>query len=949
MWLQRARRSPQLVNAGEMLLTMAICYLAGRLSLGLAFLPQGELRTVTAVWLPGGVALGLMLLWGRQVWPGVWVGVFAVQAAAYPGWVAAALAVASTLEAVAGQYLLVETLGFDNAMERVVDVLGFVTLGAGVSALVGATLGIAILVWSGLLASSLALTIWGMWWLGSVVGVLLAGPLLLTWTAPAAEERSEQFGEVAALVLALAVIGYAVYGGLFPAEISAGLAYAVFPVLIWAAVRTGQRGAVSLNLLISAIALMGTLAGLGPFARTSSYRSLLNLDGFLVATTIATMLLAAAIAERQKAQEAALRSEQKLRGVIRQSGDAIILANDNGDISEWNLSAERMLGWSRDAVMGRPVWDVQYELTPPGQRTQDTLANLRSGVWAVLGNPGLLPQTLTEDEILRPDGKRRVVQSLSFPIGTERGAMMGIIARDVTAQRHADRILREHAARLATLMENLQMGILVSDTAGRVIIANSSFCRLFGLAAPGEILGTAVLDVWHTLAGQVQEGDALLARALESMDDLAPVLGENWVLADDRVIESDHVPIHVGGDLFEQMWLFRDVTRRVRVEEQLRQTQRVEAIGRLAGGVAHEVNNQLTVIIGYAQMLAGGLPAEDPRREDLEEIHHAGERAANLAEQLLAFGRRQMAQPMPIDINMVIEQMDNLLHRLVGEDVALDINLDENGRTVFADQGQIEQILLNLIVNARDACQPGDRVAITTRTETLTPADCRGRPEARAGTFVCLTVRDTGSGMDADVRGHLFEPFFSTKPEGSGLGLAVVYGLVKQHNGWIEVDSAPEGGSTFRLYLPTDDRAATVRPRQMGTPDAHPGRDERLLLVEDEEGVRRMAARMLRRSGYRIVEAGSAEEALSLYDADTEGFDLVFSDVVLTGRSGVQLVADLRQQDPGLRVVLTSGYADQKSQWEVIRDRGYPFLPKPYPLAELLRLLREVLDEPPPG
>jgi CheY-like chemotaxis protein len=257
-----------------------------------------------------------------------------------------------------------------------------------------------------------------------------------------------------------------------------------------------------------------------------------------------------------------------------------------------------------------------------------------------------------------------------------------------------------------------------------------------------------------------------------------------------------------------------------------------------------------------------------------------------------------MAQPSPLDVNLVLEQMSRLLQRLVGEDVALDLRLGADAQPVVADQGQIEQIVINLAVNARDACRPGDRVTISTETVTLSPEVCRGRVNARPGTFVCLTVADTGRGMDAHVREHLFEPFFSTKPDGSGLGLAVVYGLVQQHEGWIEVESAPDQGSTFRLYLPSDDGAASATPRGLGGQIAHPGRNERLLLVEDEEGVRRMAARLLRRNGYVVVEAASAEEALDLHTHDKEGFDLVFSDVVLTGQSGVELAGELLAPRP---------------------------------------------------
>jgi two-component system cell cycle sensor histidine kinase/response regulator CckA len=387
-----------------------------------------------------------------------------------------------------------------------------------------------------------------------------------------------------------------------------------------------------------------------------------------------------------------------------------------------------------------------------------------------------------------------------------------------------------------------------------------------------------------------------------------------------------------------------DITKRKHLEDQLRQSQRMEAIGRLAGGVAHDFNNLLTTIIGYSDILLKCLNGQDPLREDVEEIGRAAKRAASLTRQLLAFSRKQVLQPQSLDLNVLVSDVDKMLHRIIGEDIELVNDLDPGLGRVKADPGQVEQIIMNLAINARDAMPQGGRLTIKTENVTLDEDYYQIIPGARPGRFVCLSVTDTGVGMTKETLQHIFEPFFSTKENGTGLGLAVAYGIVKQHEGWINVYSEPGHGSTFRVYLP----AFAVEPGEERV-EAIPlqelqGRGEWILLVEDEAAVRELVARSLGENGYVVFKAASAQEALEIFARERGKFHLIFSDVVLPDGTGLQLADQFLPRNPELRVLLSSGYTAQKSQWPLISERGFRFLQKPYTLADLLRALRAAVD-----
>jgi len=374
--------------------------------------------------------------------------------------------------------------------------------------------------------------------------------------------------------------------------------------------------------------------------------------------------------------------------------------------------------------------------------------------------------------------------------------------------------------------------------------------------------------------------------------------------------------------------------------------QKMEAIGNLAGGVAHDFNNLLTAIKGYAELALDRLNPDDTIHADVSQIRKAADQAAGLTSQLLAFGRQQPLQPKVLDVNSVVRGVDKMLRRLIGEDVELRAELDREIDSVKADPTQVQQVIMNLAINARDAMPGGGTLTIKTENVSLTKKDCKSLHEARPGKYVLLSVSDTGSGIDHDVIDRIFEPFFSTKEigKGTGLGLSVVYGVVSQHEGWIDVESEIDKGTTFYVYLPVTTAQATELKEKEAPVAEITGHGERILVVEDEVAVREFATRALNDSGYKVLVAADAEEALAVFEKEKGKVDIVFSDVVLPSKSGLQLADELLAQHPDLRVLLSSGYTDQKSQWSVIQERGYGFVQKPYAIRDLLRTIRETIE-----
>jgi PAS domain S-box-containing protein len=412
-----------------------------------------------------------------------------------------------------------------------------------------------------------------------------------------------------------------------------------------------------------------------------------------------------------------------------------------------------------------------------------------------------------------------------------------------------------------------------------------------------------------------------------------------------RYLESNASPLeNAAGELVGYMGADRDITDRIRLEEQFLQSQKMETIGRLAGGIAHDFNNLLTVINGNAEMALLYTDCPDSCREAFEEIRKYGERAANLTRQLLAFSRRQIIEPRIVSLNTVLMDLDKMLRRLIGEHIEYIAIPEDVLRPVWVDPGQIEQVLINLVVNARDAMPKGGKLTIETRNVNLDEEYAKNYLDIGAGEYVMLAVSDTGTGMSREVKEHLFEPFFTTKPKGAGtgLGLSTCYGIVKQNNGGIMVYSEPGRGTTINVYLPVyQGTPHDVIDREADIPRG----TETVMLVEDDPGIRTLVTRILKKTGYRVITAANGSEALSLVQEDIGTFNLLITDVVMPLMGGRELAERLSDLYPGLKVMFMSGYTDDSIVQYSVLEEGTVFIQKPFTPDNFLRKVREAMDK----
>jgi signal transduction histidine kinase/CheY-like chemotaxis protein len=414
------------------------------------------------------------------------------------------------------------------------------------------------------------------------------------------------------------------------------------------------------------------------------------------------------------------------------------------------------------------------------------------------------------------------------------------------------------------------------------------------------------------------------------------------------IVAQGRVVRDASGEPVRMVGVALDVTARRELEGQLRHAQKMESVGRLAGGIAHDFNNLLTAITGHGDLLAQSLDQDDARQADVSAINAAAARAATLTRQLLAYGRQSLMRPEPVDLNAVVSDIEPMLRRLIGEDVELRTSLAPDLGWVQADAGQLDQVILNLVVNARDALSSGGMIELSTANVLLNDAYAAEHHGARPGRFVMISVRDTGVGIDRATLARIFEPYFTTKDRGrgTGLGLATVLGIVEQSGGHIDVASTVGEGTTFRVYLPRQaDPRATVAA-ETGVSQAPEGGHETVLLAEDEEAVRRLAAMALERSGYRVIAAPDGQAALDMGAAHDGRIDLLLTDVIMPGLNGRELANRFATIHPETRVLFMSGYAGEALSAQGVLDSSVAFLAKPFVPAELARKVREILDEP---
>ncbi len=648
------------------------------------------------------------------------------------------------------------------------------------------------------------------------------------------------------------------------------------------------------------------------------------------------------LSERRRAEEALRESESRFRSAFDHAAIGMAITRADGRWLKVNRSFATALGYTQDELLALTFQQVTHP--------DDVAQNVDFARRAIAGE---MQRYQMDKRYLHKQG-HNVWMALNVVVVRDAdGAPPYFLAQmqDINEHRAAAAALADSEAQFRSLSASSPVGIFRSDTQGGITYANPRVLQIFGMSEQ-EGLGHGWLARIHP--DDVGDVTAGWAAALGAEREYAH---EYRLRMDEGATQWVHcraAPLRdASGAMVGTVGTVEDISERRLLESQLRHAQKMEAVGRLAGGVAHDFNNLLTIITGNTAFALASLPPDSQAARDLAEVDAASRRAATLTRQLLAFSRKQVLQPRRVDVNETVRSLERMLCRLIGEDVRIETALDGDAWPVHADPGQLEQVLMNLVVNARDAMPAGGVVRIRTANTSVDSISAATHPACLgAGSFLSIAVADTGVGIDAAVLPHIFEPFFTTKElgRGTGLGLAMVYGIVKQSGGTVSVESVPGEGTTFTVYLPCDSssegsRAAAPRAAEVGG-------GETVLVVEDEPAVRDVVRRMLARNGYQVVEAGDGAEALRLWRAgralpDRAGrIDVVLADLVMPVMGGRELIERLRAEQPEVPVVLMTGYTADPAgaQADLASGEASGFLQKPLSQDSLLTQLRLVLD-----
>jgi two-component system cell cycle sensor histidine kinase/response regulator CckA len=628
-----------------------------------------------------------------------------------------------------------------------------------------------------------------------------------------------------------------------------------------------------------------------------------------------------------------------LRGITEGTTDAVFVKDLDGRYVMINTAGARFLGRTVTDVIGKSDAELFSPAVGKTIMKRDRQV-LQAG------------ETQTYDEFGTAAGVTRLYSATKGPLRDPSGQVIGLlgICRDITAQKRAEEEIRQSQQKLSIHIEHTPLAVIEWDLDFCVANWNPSAERIFGYTRE-EALGQhahfivpthireRVDEVWRDLL-EHKDGARTSSRYQFARNDN--------IAKDGRLISCEwyNTPlVDDAGRVLGVASLVQDVTERVGLEESLRQSQKMEAVGRLAGGVAHDFNNLLTVILGYSQILADELPASSRLSESNAQIRSAADRAAGITRQLLAFSRKQVLSPRVINLNEILVNLDSLLRRLIGEDIEVLSAPARDLGSVKADPGQIEQVVMNLALNSRDAMPTGGKLTIETANANLDETYARDRQPVVPGRYVMLAVSDTGEGMSTETQSRIFEPFYTTKEvgKGTGLGLSMVYGIVKQSGGYIWVYSEPGRGTTFKIYLPRADEPVESAASEKKSDGVQRG-TETILLVEDDPQLRQLSTSVLSHCGYHVLVAASPEEGLAVCKANQREIQLLVTDVVMPRMNGRQLAEQILQVCPKLRVLYISGYTNNAIVHYGVLDPGLWFLPKPFTLSALVAKVREVLD-----
>ena len=638
------------------------------------------------------------------------------------------------------------------------------------------------------------------------------------------------------------------------------------------------------------------------------------------------------ITEEKRTREELRKSEERYRDLVEHTHELMVTHTPEGIILTSNRALEDFLGKSENEIRGIDM----HSLLPPSAWEEFDYQIKR--IFSEEEVSGLM-------KIQLPEGDTRTVEYTSSLIKTASGSpIVRSLGRDITDAWHARRRLEASEKRYRELVERAGIGIMTDDLDGRLTFINDQACAVLGYARE-ELLGRSLLELVHP-------EDRDRARTIHEEKVAANGGSTDWyefrgLRRDGSTFyaEVNLSPRHQDGRMTGFQIYMRDVTRRKELEAQLLQAQKLESIGRLAGGVAHDFNNVLQAIFGNLDLIPRER-VDSGVRSHIDAASKAAERAARLTRQLLAFSRRQVIQPAPVDLNEVLASMVEMLRNIVGEEISLIFEPHPEQVALVADRGQLEQILLNLVVNARDATGPGGQITITTLRIEPDDAFRSSHPWAVSPVYAVFSVQDTGSGIAPEIQERIFDPFFTTKDmtRGTGLGLATVHGIVTQHGGHIDVESRPGEGATFTIYLPASTQAVPQPQSRAHTSQAPAGQGEWILFAEDDAEVREVVRSVLEDAGYIVVEAEDGIEAERLFAEKPDAFKLAILDVVMPRLGGGEAAQRIRKLMPGIPVIFSSGYSDDIVESRIELDGNTRLLSKPYNIAELLRTVREVLD-----
>ncbi|HEX2768011.1 MAG TPA: PAS domain-containing protein [Geobacteraceae bacterium] len=657
---------------------------------------------------------------------------------------------------------------------------------------------------------------------------------------------------------------------------------------------------------------------------------------FIVVTAALLYQLIARYIQKSREIEEKLRVSQNLmNALVEGTTDTIFVKDRQGRYLLFNSAAANVVGKSAAEVIGHDDTAL-FSAGEAGAIMADDRRVMEAG------------RVMTyEDYLTSADGIHRTFLSTKGPILDAAGGIIGIfgISHDITERKRAQEELQEVTQRLQLAAASGHLGIWDWDIINNLVIWNDRMYELYGVSREKFRMSQ---EAWEK---RLHPDD----RAMVITETTAALSGEKEYDFEFRVVQQDGtvkfiktnamVIRDVDGKAFRLIGMTQDITEHRQMEEQLRQSQKMEAIGQLAGGVAHDFNNILTAIYGYCSLLQMKMGKDAPFRAEIDHIYASAERAANLTRSLLAFSRKQIISPKPVNLNEIVMNVGKLLSRIIGEDIQLKTVSTGNPLRIYADSGQIEQVLMNLAANARDAMPNGGLLTIETEVKEIDERFIHAHGFGAAGKYVVMSVADTGKGMDAETEKKIFEPFFTTKEvgKGTGLGLSIVYGVIKQHNGYINVCSEPDKGTVFRIYIPQICEEETDKEEET-VPDYPRMGSETVLLAEDDASIRELMESVLRQFGYDVILARDGTDAVEKFKADNEKIAVIVMDIIMPGKSGREAYEEIRKIRPDIKILFISGYSPDLLQNRGIFDNGEDVLIKPIHPLDLVRKVRAVLD-----